>query len=450
MARFSLIYPNFWRPFQKFKPFLPKTLLGRSLTILITPIVLVQLITGYVFWDRHWSKHTDKLADHMTSNIAGVLDMIHAIPGLPGQMSYIEGFARHHFDMTLIRRSPYATFSKELLAAEGWRERIIREALAQKISYHFRLRVFDDVIKIEVATLRGVFEFSMNKRILFPKSTPIVIWWEIGAPLFFILIAFIFMRNQMRPLQTLSGAVEAFGKGRNNDLIKPAGAIEIRRVGRAFNEMRDRIQRQITQRTEMLAGISHDIKTPLTRMELQLAMLKASPAVQALLADVKEMEKMVEEYLAFARGEEAESPTPQNIFLLIREVAQKLDPSSLYITLPPEETLIISLRPNAFKRALKNLISNALRYGKQVWISLSSTPKTITLIIDDNGPGIPLEKREDVFRPFVRLDESRNPQTGGYGLGLSITKDIITTHGGTIFLSDSYRGGLRVVVNLPI
>lgn len=423
---------------------------GRSLAILITPIILVQLITGYVFWDRHWSKHTEKIADFITSNIASLIDMAHAIPNLPGQMHYIEQFAQTHYDIKMVKYSPYTALATQVTNGDGWSERLLQESLAKKIPHPFRVRVLPQLIKVQVATLQGVFEFTLNKRVLFSKSTPTVVWWEVGAPLFFIFIAFIFMRNQMRPLQTLSDAVEAFGKGREGDLIKPSGAVEVRRVGRSFNEMRDRIQRQISQRTEMLAGISHDLKTPLTRMELQLALLKKSPETKSLLVDVKEMEKMVEEYLAFARGEEGEIASQHNLYTLILEVLERFDTTRIELAPMPDKMPLVSLRPHAYKRALKNLLSNALRYGKQLWIQCSASPKTITLILDDNGPGIPEDKREEVFRPFIRLDKSRNPQTGGYGLGLAITKDIITAHGGTILLADSPHGGLRVIINLPV
>lgn len=438
------------KPFIKLKGLLPQTLFGRSLIILITPIVLVQLITGFVFWDRHWSKHTDRMASQIASHIAALIDMTQSIPNLPGQMSFIKEFARRHFNITVFDHQSYVAFTEGLRHQEGWRERVIKEALKDKISYPFQVYVLNNLIEIQVVTPQGLLKFTMNKRLLFSKSTPIVVWWQIGAPIFFIFIAFIFMRNQMRPLQTLSEAVEDFGKGRSTSLIKPSGALEIRRVGRAFNEMRERIQRQMTQRTEMLAGISHDLKTPLTRMELQLAMLKKSPEMKSLLTDVKEMEKMVEEYLAFARGEEGESPTPHNLLNLAEKTISQLSADRIHLTQPSDKIPMVSLRPYTFKRALKNLFDNALRYGKQVWVSLSSSPKTITLIVDDDGPGIPADKREEVFRPFVRLDKSRNSQTGGYGLGLAITRDIIIAHGGTISLSDSPKGGLRVVVNLPV
>jgi two-component system osmolarity sensor histidine kinase EnvZ len=438
------------KPFIRLKHFLPKTLFGRSLVILITPIILVQLITGFVFWDRHWAKHTERMADQICSNIASLIDMANSIPEQPGQMDFIERFAQTHYGITLVKHSPFEKFDQESIQGDTWRERLLAESLSERISYPFRVKVLSDTIRIQVATLHGVFDFSLNKRILFSKSTPVMIWWEIGAPLFFIFIAFIFMRNQMRPLKTLSEAVERFGKGREVAPIKPSGALEIRRVGRSFNEMRERIQRQISQRTEMLAGISHDLKTPLTRMELQLAMLKKSAETKSLLVDVKEMEKMVEEYLAFARGEEAEIATDHDLYLLLQEVLKRFDTTRVEFAPLPEKLPFVPLRPYAFMRALKNLVSNALRYGNHVWIQLSASPKTLTLIMDDNGPGIPADKREEVFRPFVRLDKSRNAQTGGYGLGLAITKDIITAHGGTIMLDDSPQGGLRVVVNLPV
>lgn len=434
------------RPLIFIKRFMPKTLLGRALAILITPMILVQLITGYVFWEKHWAKYTEKLASQITMNVVATLNL--AMHTDNDNFPQLQEFALQNFELELERIPPNLIGQALFNGRDTWKEKYLTEALQKRITYPFQVRVKGEQINIQIATMQGTYTFQMPRRVLFPKSTPILLWWEIGAPIFFMLVAILFMRNQVRPLHTIVTWVDDFGKGRSVMPIKPSGALEIRRLSLAFNDMRERIQRQMTQRMEMLAGISHDLKTPLTRMELQMAMMPDNEDIQMLRADVKEMEKMVEEYLAFARGEESEAPQIIHLPSLLKEIIERLHTSSVELesTAPDVD---LTARPVAIKRALKNLIHNGLRYAKHVWISVSASKKNITITIDDNGPGIPADKREDVFRPFVRLDTSRNTQTGGYGLGLSIARDIITTHGGTIFLKDSPKGGLRVVVNLP-
>jgi len=453
MARLDGVLDSFkMRPFKFIKRFLPATLLGRALVILITPVLLIQLIMGIVFWDRHWTKTTETLAEGIAGNVASLVEIAGLQEDSPFFFRELKQFASKNHAMHLERGKIERGFSGRLLRKTDWREDFLRDALSEKISYPFRLRVFEQRIRVEVAARDYIYTFEIDKKYLFPKTISIVIWWEVGAPLFFILIAIIFMRNQMRPLQSLAQVVEAFGRGRDVSDFKPSGALEVRRVSRAFNAMRDRIYKQITQRTEMLAGISHDLKTPLTRMQLQLAMLADGEEKTELLEEVRDMEKMLEEYLAFAKGQETEKEKTISLKDFLEDVFAKYP--SVHINRPalePTQDIPLVLRVYSMKRALKNIISNALRYGKNIWIQTTVTPRTLTLIFEDDGPGIPADKRQSVFRPFVRLDESRNVETGGYGLGLSITKDIVLSHGGRIFLEDSTtHGGLKVVVNLPV
>ncbi|MDP4840497.1 MAG: ATP-binding protein [Alphaproteobacteria bacterium] len=453
MARLSAFS---FRPFKRLKTILPETLLARSLTILIAPVLLVQLVTGIVFWDRHWSKTTETLAEGIAGNISSLVEIADLEEDRPNFFKELQHFAQTNHSIS-VKRSPLQNgFSKNILGKSEWIDELtdsfLEKALSQKMKHPYRFRAFERDIIVQVAGEQHLYTFNVNKKYLIPKTTSLLIWWEVGAPLVFILIAVLFMRNQVRPLQSLANAVEEFGKGRDVSHYKPVGALEVRRVGRAFNQMRERVQKQITQRTEMLAGISHDLKTPLTRMQLELALLKDCEEKKALLEDVQEMKKMVEEYLNFAKGEGAEREKKVQIDDFLRELFTKFPQDKL--SLPSFESLentSVTWRPYAMKRALTNIISNALRYGGHVWFQGSVTPKTITLVFEDNGPGIPEDRRGDVFRPFVRLDESRNIETGGYGLGLSICQDIITAHGGSIFLDDSHsHGGLKVTVHLPI
>jgi two-component system osmolarity sensor histidine kinase EnvZ len=282
------------------------------------------------------------------------------------------------------------------------------------------------------------------------STTYIFVMWMIGTSLVLLAIAILFLRNQVRPIRRLAVAAEAFGKGRDDAYLKPEGATEVRAAATAFLRMRQRIQRQIRQRIEMLAGVSHDLRTPLTRMKLELAMLGNDEGVAALKADVSEMEHMVEGYLDFARGQDAEVAVETDLGVILDDVVSNVRRQGGTIGYSADGDLSIPIRPNAFKRCITNLVENARRHAKNVVLRAVRTPDTIDITIDDDGPGIPEENREDVFRPFVRLDESRNPETGGSGLGLTIARDIVRTHGGELILDEAPTGGLRALVRLPI
>ncbi|MEX2009649.1 MAG: ATP-binding protein, partial [Dongiaceae bacterium] len=253
-----------------------------------------------------------------------------------------------------------------------------------------------------------------------------------------------------RPIRRLAAAADDFGKGRAVPDFKLEGATEVRQAAAAFNLMRNRIRRQIAQRTDMLAGVSHDLRTPLTRMKLQLAMLGDGPEVADLHADVAEMEKMLGGYLAFARGEGAEQPVPTDLGLLLRDLVAGALRDGATIELEAEPGLVVPLRPDAFRRCLTNLIGNARRHARTVAIRATRRGAAIEVTVDDDGPGIPPDQREEVFRPFYRLDLSRNPETGGVGLGLTIARDVIRGHGGELVLTDSPLGGLRARLRLPV
>jgi two-component system osmolarity sensor histidine kinase EnvZ len=250
-------------------------------------------------------------------------------------------------------------------------------------------------------------------------------------------------------LRRLAAAAESFGKGRPISFIKAEGALEVRRAAAAFIRMRARIERQIRQRTEMLAGVSHDLRTPLTRMKLALELLRTDSAAAELRSDVAEMERLIAFYLEFARGEGTETPIETDIAELIDDIAATSRREGVGITVQQPARLIVPVRPNALRRCLNNLVSNARRYGGQVWLSSLPAEDGVDILIDDNGPGIPPDERDRVFQPFVRLDKSRNAATGGIGLGLTIARDVARSHGGDVRLEDSPHGGLRARVHLP-
>jgi len=264
-------------------------------------------------------------------------------------------------------------------------------------------------------------------------------------------IAIVFMRNQIRPIRRLALAADAFGKGRGSDeAFQISGASEVRQAGAAFNRMRERISSQIRQRTDMLSGVSHDLRTPLTRMKLQLAMLPDDAPAEELNADVAEMEKMIEGYLTFARGEGNERSVETDISDLVGSAVSVWQRNGSAIDGHVEGQMRLPAKPNALRRCIDNLISNANRYGGHVWVSAGQRADAIEITVDDDGPGIPEERRKDAFRPFYRFEESRNPETGGTGLGLAIARDVARNHGGDIVLEDSPHGGLRARIRLPL
>jgi two-component system osmolarity sensor histidine kinase EnvZ len=306
-------------------------------------------------------------------------------------------------------------------------------------------------IAMDIQYPDGVLHVVVNGKRLFTSTTYIFVLWMVGSSMVLFAVAMAFMRNQVRPIRLLAAAADALGKGREVPPFKLAGAIEVRQAAHAFNIMRERIRRQIGQRTEMLAGVSHDLRTPLTRMKLELAMLKG-PEAQELKADIDEMERMVEGYLAFARGDESEPTIKADIGELVDEIAAQARRGGAAVAVKNAGAgvLVLPMRRAAMKRAVANIVNNATTYGKRAEIAARRVGGNIEIAIDDDGPGIPAAKRTDVFRPFFRLEESRNRETGGVGLGLSIARDVIHGHGGSIVLEDSPLGGLRVRFRLPI
>jgi two-component system osmolarity sensor histidine kinase EnvZ len=271
-----------------------------------------------------------------------------------------------------------------------------------------------------------------------------------GSSILLTSIALLFMRNQIRPIRRLADAAEAIGKGREVPWFKLEGSSEVRQAAAALMVMRDRLKRQITQRTTMLAGVSHDLRTPLTRMRLQIELMDATSETDELSRDVSEMEEMLNAYLAFARGEEAEAAVPVDLAELLNEITASARRQNPNISLNVPQSVEVILRRNAMKRCLTNLIGNALRYGSRAMISASVDDHTATVVIDDDGPGIEAARREDMFRPFTRMEESRNSATGGVGLGLTIARDIARFHGGDVVLENSPLGGLRARVWVPV
>jgi two-component system osmolarity sensor histidine kinase EnvZ len=331
-------------------------------------------------------------------------------------------------------------------------ERTLIRSLGEYLGRPFQIdsKFIERYVIVEVQLSQGVLEVIVPRKRLFSSTTYVFVMWMVGTSLILFGVATIFMRNQVKPITRLAQAADQFGKGRNVPNFKPEGASEVRQAASAFLAMRERIQRQIGQRTDMLAGVSHDLRTPLTRMKLQLALLDGVDGTEELAADVDEMEHMLDGYLAFARGEGAEAPVSTNLTELLDGVVAQARRKGGVIDLHSEGELMVPLRPDAFRRCVANLLDNASRYADHVTIRAGTRGDAIEVIIDDDGPGIPADSREDVFKPFYRLDGSRNPGTGGIGLGLAIALDVMRGHGGDIDLSDSPTGGLRARLRLPL
>jgi len=435
------------------KQFLPKTLFGRALLIIVTPLVLMQAISAYVFYDRHWEIMTRRLVHSLAGDIAFLIEELRP-PITPEEVARLSERADRHFDIVLdwrpgaiLPNRPPLTFFDDTRVA-------MQDAMRTKVRrpYVMDTDTGDRQIEILVQLPDGVLQVLAHKKRLFSSTTYIFLLWMVGSSLVLFAIAIVFMRNQIRPIRRLAVAARAFGLGRDVTGFKPEGATEVRQASSSFLQMKDRINRQLTQRTEMLAGVSHDLRTPLTRMKLQLAMLGSGRDIAELQADVGEMEKMVEGYLAFARGEGTELPVDSDVAELVADVVQseRRDGPPIAFERPDAGTAALPVRPNALKRAVANLVQNAKRYGKRVWITVMRAGDQVEIVVDDDGPGIPEDKRADAFQPFVRLEPSRNPATGGTGLGLTIARDIVRGHGGDLVLEESPRGGLRAVVKLPV
>lgn len=428
---------------------LPRSLLARSLLIIVIPLVLLQVVTTVIFFERHWDTVTRRLAGSVAGDIAFLIEMLREFPD---RHDWVFDQARNRIELDASLMPGAILPNQELELGNGRTVQTLATAMRERVRRPYRIdsRSFEDRIEIRVQLRDSVLRIFAPRKRLFSITTYIFVMWMVGTSLILFGVATVFMRNQVRPIRRLAAAAERFGMGRDVEDFRPQGATEVRQAGAAFSLMRRRIKRFIGQRTEMLAGVSHDLRTPLTRMRLQLAMLGDSPEVAELRADVDAMERMVEGYLAFARGDAPEAPVLIDLSGLVAEVVARAARDGLPITLEPGAPAHASIRPHQFRRCLANLIENAGRHADTIAVAYRTDAGNVEITIDDNGPGIAPERREEAFRPFVRLDDSRNPDTGGSGLGLAIARDIMQRHGGDILLESAPLGGLRVRLRLPL
>jgi two-component system osmolarity sensor histidine kinase EnvZ len=448
LARAVSPVPNIWRRFwRRVSRRMPKRLYARSLIIVIAPMILLQSVVAFVFMERHWQTVTQRLSTAVTRDIAAIIDLIETYPDERGKQNAVR-IAQERLSLRVDIMPP------DPLPAPGPKpffsilDQILSAEITSQINRPFWIDTVgnSNVVEIRIQLDEQVLRVFARRSQAYASNTHIFLLWMVGTSLVLIIIAVLFLRNQIRPIQQLAEAAESFGKGRPTpEDFRPRGAEEVRRAGLAFLQMRERIERQIEQRTAMLTGVSHDLRTILTRFRLQLAVSGGKTDVAALDNDIEDMQSMLEGYLSFARGEALEDTGRINLETLFAKLAEEAKLRGRTLTVQLSGDPDVHVRPTAFSRLVTNLVGNSFRYAKTVHISAIHGPGSLIVTVDDDGPGIPAQEREHVFRPFVRLDEARNQDAGGTGLGLSIARDIARSHGGDItpYRQPARRSALR-------
>ncbi len=443
-----LSWIRFWRFVSRY---MPKRLYARSLIIVIAPMILLQSFIAFMFMERHWQTVTQRLSEAVTRDIAAIIDMIETYPH-DAKYSDVIRIAQDRLSLKIDIMppdplpppgpKPFFSILDQILSAE----------ITRQINRPFWIDTVgnSNIVEIRIQLDDKVLRIFARRSQAYASNTHIFLLWMVGTSLVLITIAVLFLRNQIRPIMKLAEAAESFGKGRPMPRdFHPRGAEEVRRAGLAFIQMRERIERQIEQRTAMLTGVSHDLRTILTRFKLQLALAGPRADAAALDQDVDDMQSMLEGYLAFAKSEIAEDTGRFDLAAFFDKLSEEAKLRERALTTKLTGRPEVHVRPNAFQRLLSNIVGNSFRYAKSVAVNAVHMRGWLTVTIDDDGPGIPAEKREEVFKPFLRLDEARNLDSSGTGLGLSIARDIARSHGGDITLDKSPLGGLRAVIKVP-
>lgn len=435
----------------------PRSLFWRSLLIIVVPLLVLQLLLTYVFYNRHWDSVTRWLAFGVASEVALLADMLEDAPD-PLIRAELLARANESGDI-LAQLDPSTSFDQAVEAAgiedaTGHIEGKIIEGFAERLDRPFAVDLTPerpDRIAVYVELDQGLLTVVVPRRRVSITTAWLLLGWMVGGSVVLTTIAIYFMRLQVRPIRQLAKAAEQFGKGRDVGDFHPRGATEIRQAAHAFNLMRHRILRHISQRTEMLAAVSHDLRTPLTRMRLELELLRADddPVLAGLRQDVSEMSKLVDTYLSFARGEGREAVEPTDLGPILESMRQRAERNGVALEIAMSRPIVLPLRPTAFHRCLGNLVDNACRYARWIGISAQQADEMVEIAIEDDGPGIPEPYRDKVFEPFFRLDAQRTADDEGTGLGLTIARDVVLAHGGDLKLDQSCKGGLKALLRMP-
>ena len=432
---------------------LPKTLFFRTMLLIFIPLTVVQVVSIVAYFDGSWGRVGKKLSQNLADNISFVVEIADS-KIMP--ISDLKKLAETQLSLNF---EYYSNEEKTNIRNNVKRHNeIITGFLEDSLEIRFPSTVNNiylvkknKLLVVLLDTPTGMYKFSTDSKNIFSTSIFGFVIWMVGSSILLFLVAVLFLRIQVRSIQELANAAEEFGKGIDKKGFKPYGSSEVRKAAFAFVKMKERIQKQISERTQMLAGVSHDLRTPLTRMKLQVEMMPEIEDKEDFLQDVSEMEKMLDGYLSFVSGEGLEDVVFVDVNEMIVNVLHKYKNKNVSIRYSTNDSVsAIQGREQALKRAFTNIVSNSFRYAKTISVTLESNSKNLLIVIEDDGPGIAADKREDVFKAFYRIEGSRNKETGGVGLGLSITKDVITSHGGTIDLLDSDLGGLKVLISIPL
>ena len=428
------------------KKIIPSTLLGRSIIIIFLPIIVLVMLTTFVFYQTSWNIISKRLTQSVVADINVIVKLINL--DLKDEAINI---AKEDFKMKIDiqenKKLTGLTFKNEI----GILSKRLKQSLENLDKpFFYDLSNLDDGVKISVQINEDILVINVDKDRLYSESAFVFLLWMIFASLILLLFSYFFMSKQIKPLKKLSIIAETFGRGLDAPELKSVGASELKQTANAFNKMRGRIKRFLKQRTDMLAGVSHDLRTPLTRMKLQISLIKDKKAKSELELDINEMAAMLDSYVSFVKTESPESIENITINELIKDCIKNIDQNKYEVSIKEKSVIKTSARPIQLKRAFQNIIDNSKRYSKKIFISIDSDNDECVIEFHDNGPGIPKENYEDVFKPFFTLDPSRNKLKGESGLGLTITRDIIRSHGGEIKLSQSNLGGLNFTVFLPI
>ena len=434
-----------------FKSWMPKGLYARALLIMIVPMVVLQLVVAFVFMERHWNTVTRRLSATVVQDIAALIDVYRGYPQ-DKDHALLRRIAQQRLglvvdflplgDMPQPGPKPFFSLLDQSLSAQ----------IGRQISRPFWIDTVgrSSLVEIRIQLEDSVLRVFAQRSAAYASNSEIFFLWMFSTSSVLLIVAVLFLRNQIRPIVRLADAAESFGKGREAPNFRPRGALEVRRAAHAFIEMKTRIERAMEQRTAMLAGVSHDLRTILTRFKLELELIGDNPELEGMRKDVDEMSGMLEAYLAFARGDGDERAQPTDISATLEELRGDAERNGHSATVSFQGLPVVTVKPAAFKRCLGNLVSNASRYASTIAISGHRDHRWLTITVDDDGPGIPQSMWEEVFKPFLRLDDARNQDQGGTGLGLAITRDIARSHGGDVTLGDSPMGGLRATVRIPV